>query len=133
MSSWNTSTRRPAVPDLDNLTREQLPEDARAVADALDDWVCRRHGILSSHHGAGLFLKLLAEEGYEVRRVGEQRDSLVLLGAILLGHGGTLTVTPRNLTLADPQRVIREDDPVSGAVRFRYDHTGAWGGGDDDA
>lgn len=38
----------------------------KAVADALDDWIMRRFGKESSHHGAGLFLNLLAEEGYEV-------------------------------------------------------------------
>jgi len=69
-------------PDLDDLTREQLAEmdgPARAVADVLDDWVCRRHGILSSHHGVGLFLDLLAAEGWRVTPIdpGPPLDQLL--------------------------------------------------------
>lgn len=56
----------------DDLTREQLAELAHLpwsdLALVLDDWACRRFGILSSHHGVGLFLKLLDEEGWEITR-----------------------------------------------------------------
>lgn len=56
-------------PDLDDLTREQLAEyepSARAVADALDEWLHRMHGVTSSHHHAGAFLEFLALHGYTV-------------------------------------------------------------------
>jgi hypothetical protein len=55
--------------DLDALTRDQLaelPGPERAVADVLDDWNHREHGVMSSNHGVGLFLDLLATEGYRV-------------------------------------------------------------------
>jgi hypothetical protein len=56
----------------DDLTREQLVRFASLpwsdLALVLDDWVCRRFAILSSHHGVGLFLKLLNEEGWEITR-----------------------------------------------------------------
>lgn len=58
--------------DLDALTRDQLAEldgPAATVADVLDDWIMRRFGKTSSHHGAGLFLELLAAEGYRVEKV----------------------------------------------------------------
>ena len=51
---------------LDHLIRDNLAPQARAVADTLDDWIMRRFGKTSSHHGAGLFLDLLADEGYQV-------------------------------------------------------------------
>lgn len=51
---------------LDDLKRDDLPKAPKAVADVLDDWVARKHGILSSHHGVGLFLDLLADEGYTI-------------------------------------------------------------------
>jgi len=58
--------------NLDGLTREQLAEFAHLpwsdLALVLDDWVCRRFGILSSHHGVGLFLDLLHAEGWEITR-----------------------------------------------------------------
>lgn len=60
-------TDAPAKADLDRLTRDQLPEPARQIADILDDWLHRTHGILSSHHHVGLFLDLLAEAGLTVR------------------------------------------------------------------
>jgi hypothetical protein len=59
-------------PDLDTLTRAQLGEiDPMhpVLADVLDDWVVRRFGILSSHHGIGLFLDLLAADGYRVTAI----------------------------------------------------------------
>lgn len=58
--------------DLDRLTREQLGEIDpmhRVAADVLDDWVVRRFGILSGHHGVGLFLELLAADGYRVTKI----------------------------------------------------------------
>lgn len=55
--------------DLDSRTRDQLAELAGpewTVASVLDDWLMRLHGRASSNHGAGLFLDLLAAEGYRV-------------------------------------------------------------------
>lgn len=57
-------------PDPDDLTRAELAELAHlpygAVAEALDAWLARNHGILSSHHHAGDFLDELAARGWEV-------------------------------------------------------------------
>jgi hypothetical protein len=61
------------VDDLDTLTRAQLAErdgPTYTVACVLDDWLHRLHGISSSSHGAGLFLDLLAAEGYRVTPIG---------------------------------------------------------------
>jgi len=55
--------------DLDTLTRGQLaelPGPAWDVARVLDEWRLRLYGLTSGHHGAGLFLDLLAAEGYRV-------------------------------------------------------------------
>lgn len=62
----------PPNPDYDDLTRDELEEInpmAARVADVLDDWIGRRFGILSGGHGAGLFLDLLAAEGYRVEPI----------------------------------------------------------------
>lgn len=59
-------------PDLDTLTRGELAEldgPAHTVAGVLDDWLHRLHGITSGQHGAGLFLDLLAAEGWRVERI----------------------------------------------------------------
>jgi hypothetical protein len=59
-------------PDLDDLTRGQLAElvgPAYTVACVLDDWNHRPHGITSGNHGVGLFLDLLAAEGYRVTAI----------------------------------------------------------------
>lgn len=60
----------PPDPDLDTLTRADLAElahlPAAAVADVLDDWLLRAHGITSSGHNVGLFLDLLAAAGFQV-------------------------------------------------------------------
>lgn len=56
-------------PDPDDLTRDELAETypaVYAVALALDEWLHREHGILSSRHHAGAFLDYLALQGYEV-------------------------------------------------------------------
>lgn len=56
-------------PDLDSMTRDQLAElsgPELVVSEVLDDWRYRQHGIVSSAHGVGLFLDLLAAEGYRV-------------------------------------------------------------------
>jgi hypothetical protein len=56
-------------PDPDDLTRAQLAETDpmwRAVADTLDEWLHRMHGITSGQHNAGVFLEWLALNGYEV-------------------------------------------------------------------
>lgn len=59
-------------PDPDDLTRDQLAEHAHlpwsAVAETLDEWNHRAHGVSSSHHNAGLFLRLLHESGWQVVR-----------------------------------------------------------------
>lgn len=56
--------------DPDDLTRAELAEYAHlpwlAVSDALDEWNHRLHGVLSSHAGVGLFLRLLHEAGWQV-------------------------------------------------------------------
>lgn len=51
---------------LDALKRDDLPKAAKAVADVLDEWRHREHGIIAGHHGVGLFLDLLADAGYAV-------------------------------------------------------------------
>lgn len=56
-------------PEPDDLPREQLADHSdmwRAVADTLDEWLHRMHGITSGSHNAGAFLDFLALEGYEV-------------------------------------------------------------------
>lgn len=56
-------------PDLDDLTRDQLAEVnpmAHTVAEVLDEWNHRLRGIIASDHSVGLFLDLLAAEGYRV-------------------------------------------------------------------
>lgn len=61
-----------AEPDLDTLTRAELAEldgPAATVAGILDEWLHRLHGITSGQHGAGLFLDLLAAEGWRVERI----------------------------------------------------------------
>jgi|GEM_PF-4446230 len=51
---------------LDDLTREQLDRPNRELAEVLDEWMWRLHGTMSSAHGVGLFLDLLADKGYSV-------------------------------------------------------------------
>lgn len=51
---------------LDRMRRDDLPEEARAVADVLDDWLVRCFGVHAGSHYVGLFLDLLADEGYAV-------------------------------------------------------------------
>lgn len=58
-------------PDLDDLPRNQLREGSLGdmpgdVADVLDDWLHRNHGVLSSSHNVGDFLDSLAARGYRV-------------------------------------------------------------------
>lgn len=59
---------------LDRMRRDELPEDARAVAEVLDDWRLRVHGLTSSSHDVGLLLDLLADEGYAVAPVGQVEE-----------------------------------------------------------
>lgn len=63
----------PPDPDLDDLTRGELAElahlPAATVADVLDEWLLRAHGITSSAHNVGLFLDLLAADGYRVEPI----------------------------------------------------------------
>lgn len=68
-------------PDLDTLTRAdlaELPGPASTLADVLDEWNHREHGVTSSHHGVGLFLELLADRGYRVTPI-EASDIAELL------------------------------------------------------
>lgn len=61
-------------PEPDDLLREQLAEANpmwKAVADTLDEWLMRMHGITSGRHNAGAFLEFLALEGYEVVRFSD--------------------------------------------------------------
>lgn len=51
---------------LDDLRRDDLPKAPKAIADVLDEWVSRKLGIISGSHDVGLFLDLLADEGYTV-------------------------------------------------------------------
>ena len=72
----------PPDPDLDDLTRAQLHElngPAGPVADVLDEWLFRNYGITSSSHGVGLFLDLLAVEGWRVTKIdpGPPLDELL--------------------------------------------------------
>lgn len=60
---------------LDDLNRDDLPTAPKAVADALDDWLHRKHGILSGHHGVGLLLDLLADEGYAIEAAARPAES----------------------------------------------------------
>lgn len=58
--------------DLDRMTRAELSELGGAppvVAQVLDEWNHREHGVTSSAHGVGLFLDLLAAEGYRVEPI----------------------------------------------------------------
>jgi hypothetical protein len=74
-AGWFDGTRAPMAnpedyePDPDDLTRAQLAESdpmLAAVGNALDEWLHAHHGILSSHHNAGHFQRLLYEYGYRV-------------------------------------------------------------------
>ena len=51
---------------LDRMKRDELPAMPRAVADVIDEFNLRQHGLMSGSHGAGLFLDLLAERGFRV-------------------------------------------------------------------
>ncbi|TDD37851.1 hypothetical protein E1287_07280 [Actinomadura sp. KC06] len=69
MTYINPEDYEPDGEALDRMTRAQLaelPGPERTVADVLDEWNRREHGVISSSHGAGLFLDLLAAEGYRV-------------------------------------------------------------------
>lgn len=63
-------------PDPDDLTRGELAELAHLpwsdLAEVLDEWEVRIHGMHSSAHGVGLFLDLLGERGWEITRKPEQ-------------------------------------------------------------
>lgn len=82
----------PPDPDLDDLTRGELAEldgPAATVADVLDDWVARRFGITSSAHGVGLFLDLLAADGYRVTPIdpGPPIEDLLPVSAPVVSPG----------------------------------------------
>jgi hypothetical protein len=59
-------------PDPDDLTRAELAELAHLpwsdVADVIDEWNHRLHGVTSGSHGVGLFLDLLNEAGWHLER-----------------------------------------------------------------
>lgn len=48
----------------DRMKRDDLPAMPKAVAEVLDEFLVRQHGIMSGSHGAGLFLDLLADRGF---------------------------------------------------------------------
>lgn len=77
---------------LDRMKRDDLPRAGRAVADVLDDWLVRQFGITSGSHGAGLFLDLLADEGYEI--------------------------TPRSADEQQEPPIVRSHDPVTGVIEL---------------
>lgn len=59
--------------DIDVLPRSELAEfagPAYTVACVLEDWSRQHNGVISGNHGAGLFLDLLAAEGYQVTPIG---------------------------------------------------------------
>lgn len=69
--------------DLDTLTRAELAEldgPAWTVAGVLNEWNRRHNGVRSSSHGAGLFLDLLAAEGWRVTPIGPLPSLAELLG-----------------------------------------------------
>jgi len=77
---------------LDRLRRDKLPHPARKVADALDDWLLRCHGIISSAHSVGLLLDLLADEGLTVAPEPLSNALDAAMGNIwLIGNWRTLT------------------------------------------
>jgi hypothetical protein len=47
-------------------TREELPPQLRAISDTLDEWLSRKHGIVSSWQGPDWFLAWLEERGWTV-------------------------------------------------------------------
>ena len=47
-------------------TRDALPPQLRAISDALDEWLSRKHGIISSWQSPQWFLKWLEEKGWTV-------------------------------------------------------------------
>lgn len=56
----------------DDLTRAALADLNpmwSAICGVLDDWLLRQHGVTSGHHGVGLFLDLLAADGYRVEAI----------------------------------------------------------------
>ncbi len=63
---------------LDRLPRAELGDTElgpmpAVVASVLDEWLFTQHGILSGHHGVGVFLDLLAADGYRVTAIGAPR------------------------------------------------------------
>ena len=60
--------------DLDDLKRDELPEMPKAVADTLDEWLWRMHGIASGGHYVGVFLKWLKRNGYEITPAAAQHQ-----------------------------------------------------------
>lgn len=54
---------------LDDVRRDDLPSQRQGAAMAVDEWLHREHGVMSSHHGLGLLLALLDAEGYAVVRL----------------------------------------------------------------
>lgn len=52
--------------------REDLPPLERAVSDALDEYLVRLHGRISSWVYPVEFLEFLAEEGYQVAPITNQ-------------------------------------------------------------
>lgn len=77
----------------DDFIRSQLPEQNEmwaAVADTLDEWLHRLHGITCSKHNAGAFLDWLALRGYRVEAIEPPIDYAELF------RDSQFTVLPRD-------------------------------------
>jgi hypothetical protein len=47
-------------------TRDEMPPLIRAVSDALDDYLHRHHGIITSHTNPETLIAALRDEGYDI-------------------------------------------------------------------
>jgi hypothetical protein len=99
----------PSHAHFDHVTRDELPVDAHAVADTLDEWIHRAHGLTSSAHGAGLFLDLLAEHGYRIAPTGSATGSVIGSAA-----GPVRWSLPPLAWVADVERVAERFDQQAG-------------------
>lgn len=98
-------------PHLDDLTREQLAEYdpmARAVADTLDEWLHRMHGITAGLHNAGAFLEFLALHGYTVTAMEPVTPLEELLPAPAPAYGSAVCIRQADGTVT----VERADDRI---------------------
>ncbi len=80
----------------DRMRRDDLPEMPKAVAEVLDEFLMRQHGIMSGSHAVGLFLDLLADRGFCIEM--DMRAATVLPSrrfddrrGVQIGDGNTQT------------------------------------------